>query len=195
MIFSFYIRGKETGFGHRVGNAQRLLSKNKIAIALCGFLFLLCFGFVYYNTKILNKFDSDKEQENKQVEYERAYKKYEGLVQPRFYKYNYTIDLLPYQRSMKASIDAYARNISGMPIRELHFSLPQIPDSVKIIIPGIKLKLNDTRLGYRIYTLSKPMMPNDSILIKFDLSRITQGFENEVSFTPLTQNEIGRAHV
>jgi len=188
VIFSFYIRGKETGFGHRLRNAQRLLSKNKIAIAFCGFLFLLCFSFVYYNTKILNKFDSEKEQENKQVEYERSYKKYEGLVQPRFYRYNYTIDLMPYERSMKAVIEAYARNTSGQAIRELHFSLPQIPDSVKIMITGSKVKLNDTRLGYRIYTLNAPLMPNDSILIRFKVSRMTRGFENEVSFTQLTQN-------
>ncbi len=188
VIFSFYIRGKETGFGHRLRNAQQLLSKNKIAIAFCGFLFLLCFGFVYYNTKILNKFDSDKEQENKQVEYERTYKKYEGMVQPRFYKYNYTIDLMPYERSMKADVEAYARNTSGQPIRELHFSLPQIPDSVKIMIPGSKMKLNDTRLGYRIYTLASPMLPKDSILIRFNVSRMTRGFENEVTFTQLTQN-------
>ncbi|MEI6681100.1 MAG: M1 family aminopeptidase [Bacteroidota bacterium] len=188
VIFSFYIRGKETGFGHRLRNTQRLLSKNKIAIAFCGCLFLLCFGFVYYNTKILNKFDSEKEQENKQVDYERTYKKYEGLVQPRFYGYNYTIDLMPYERSMKAVVEACARNTSGQPIRELHFSLPQIPDSVKVLIPGSKMKLNDTRLGYRIYTLARPLLPNDTILIRFEVSRMTRGFENEVTFTQLTQN-------
>ena len=188
VIFSFYIRGKETGFGHRFANAKQLLNKNKIAIGLCAFVFVLCCSFMYYNTKILNKYDSDKEQENKQVDYEKTYKKYEQLIQPRFYKYNYNIDLMPYERSMKANVEAWARNVSNQPIAELHFTLSQIPDSVRISIDGSKMKLNDTRLNYRIYSLAKPLQPNDSILIKFDVSRITKGFENEVSFTQLTQN-------
>lgn len=110
------------------------------------------------------------------------------MVQPCFYKYNYTLVLMPYERSMKASIDRWARNISSQPINELHFNLPLIPDTVNITIAGSKLKLNDTRLHYRIYTLDVPLQPTNSVLIRFDLSRITKGFENEVSFTQLTQN-------
>ena len=188
IIFAFYTRGKETGFKHRMYNAKYLLSKNKIAIGLCAFLFVLCSGFVFYNTKVLNKYDSEKDAENKQVDYEKTYKKYEHLVQPRFYKFSYAIDIMPYERSMKASIDAWARNVSNQPIKELHFTLPQIPDSVIITINGTKLTTDDTRLSYRIYTLATPLLPHDSVLIKFDVSRITKGFENEVSFTQLTQN-------
>jgi len=188
VIFAFYIRGKETGFRHRLSQAKMLLSKKKMAIGLTAVVFIMCGGFVYYNTKVFNKYDSEKEQENKQVEYEKLYKKYQHIAQPRFYKYNYTIDLMPYQRSMTASVEAWAKNISNQPIIELHFTMPQIPDTVNITINGSKLKLNDTRLSYRIYTLTKPLQPNDSISIKFDLSKITKGFENEVSFTQLTQN-------
>ena len=188
LIYAFYIRGEEAGFLKRSFQAKYLLSKNKTAIWLTILAFILCSGFVYYNTKVLNKYDSEKEQENKQVDYEKSYKKYEHLVQPRFYKYDYVIDLMPYERSMKASIDAWARNISNQPITELHFTMPQIPDSVNVIIKGSTLKLDDTRLDYRIYALAAPLKPNDSIQIRFDVSRITRGFENEVSFTQLTQN-------
>jgi ABC-2 type transport system permease protein len=188
VIFAFYIRGKETGFKYRLGNAKQLVSKNKLALAVCTILFVLCGSFVYYNTKVLNKYDSEKEQEAKQVAYEKTYKKYESLIQPRFYKYNYEIDLMPAERSMQATIEAWAKNISNQPVSELHFTMPQIPDSVNIRIPGSTLKLNDTYVNYRIYTLAKPLQPNDSIRVIFYVSRISKGFENEVSFTQLTQN-------
>ncbi len=188
VVFSFYIRGMESGFGHRTRNSGSLLMKYKVPLAISGILFVLCSSFVYYNTKILNKYDSEKELESKQADYERAYKKYEHIAQPRFYKYTYNIDLMPYQRSMKAVVEAWARNISGQPVSELHFTLPQVPDSIKIILPGSRLKLNDTRLGYRIYSLAKPIRPHDSVLVTVAVSRITRGFENEVSFTQLTQN-------
>ena len=188
VIYAFYIRGEEISFLKRSVKSKFVLLKNKNAILIIAFAFLLCSGFVYRNTKILNKYDSEKEQENKQVEYEKSYKQYEHLVQPRFYKYDYAIDLMPYQRSMKATVNAWARNISNQSIAELHFTMPQIPDSVYITIKGSTLKLKDTRLDYRIYTLAAPLQPNDSVLIRFDVSRITRGFENEVSFTQLTQN-------
>ena len=188
VIYAFYIRGEEIGFLKRSNNAKFIFSKNKAAIWLTVLAFILCSGFVYHNTKILNKYDSEKEQENKQVDYEKSYKQYEHLVQPRFYKYDYAIDLMPNERSMKASIDAWARNISSQPITELHFTMPQIPDSVNISIKGSTLKLKDSRLDYRIYKLANPLQPNDSVQIRFDVSRITRGFENEVSFTQLTQN-------
>lgn len=188
VIFSFYVRGKETGMKHRLAQAGFLLKKNKLAMSISALVFVVCCSFMYYNTKVLNKYYSEKETENMQVSYEKKYKQYEHLVQPRFYKYNYKIDLMPYERSMKANVEAWARNISNQPITELHFTLPQIPDSVKILIDGSTLKLNDTVLAYRIYTLAKPLQPNDSLLIRFELSRITKGFENEVSFTQLTQN-------
>lgn len=188
VIFAFYIRGEEIGFVKRSVNAKIVLFKNRAAIGLTTVFFVICCGFVYYNTKILNKYDSEKEQENKQVDYEKSYKKFEHLIQPRFYKYDYAIDLMPYQRSMKATINAWARNISSEAISELHFTMPFIPDSVNITIKGGTLKLTDTRLNYRIYSLNAPLQPNDSVLIRFDVSRITKGFENEVSFTQLTQN-------
>jgi ABC-2 type transport system permease protein len=188
ITYAWFIRGKEFGFRNRLNTAKISLWNNRIVIPSFALLFLICAGFVYYNTKVLNHYDSPEAQENKQVAYEKTYKKYEHLIQPRFYKFNYAIDLMPYERSMKANIEAWARNISDKPISELHFTMPQLTDSVKIVIAGSKLKLRDNRLMYRIFSLDKPLQPGDSIKINIDLWKIQRGFENEVSFTQLTQN-------
>ncbi len=188
ITFTFYLRGKEYGFKHRLKTSQSLLWKNKLFVSALLLVFVVCGSFVYYNTKVLNRFDSPKESERKQVDYEKFYKKYEHIAQPRFYKFNYVIDLMPQQRSLKAMVDAWARNISGKPISEIHFTMPQVTDSVKITISGSKLKLCDYKLNYRIYSLDKPLQPGDSMHIRVDVSRLTKGFENEVSFTQLTQN-------
>lgn len=188
VIVAFYVRGKEPQFHYRWANAKVQFGRNKIAIALSVLAFILCGSFVYYNTKVLNTYDSSKEQENMQVDYEKKYKKFENLIQPRFYKFNYTIDIMPEERSMTAKVEAWAKNKSDGPIQELHFTMPQLTDSVKISIPGAKLKLKDSRLKYQIYTLAKSLQPNDSIRITIDLKKLTKGFENEVSFTQLTQN-------
>lgn len=188
VITAFFIRGKEEQFKYRWVNAKVQFGKNKILIAISILAFMLCSSFVYYNTKVLNTYDSSKEQENKQVDYEKKYKKFEHVIQPRFYKLNYTIDLIPEERSMTAKIEAWAKNKSNKPIEELHFTMPQLTDSLKISIDGAKLKLKDSPLKYQIYTLNKPLLPNDSIKININLWKLNKGFENEVSFTQLTQN-------
>jgi ABC-type transport system involved in multi-copper enzyme maturation permease subunit len=188
VIIAFFIRGKEPQFKYRWVNAKLQFRKNITPIALSLLAFILCGSFVFYNTKVLNTYDSSKEEENKQVDYEKKYKKFEHLAQPRFYKFNYTIDIIPEERSMIAKVEAWAKNKSNMPIQELHFTMPQLTDSIKISISGAKLKLKDSRLNYRIYTLEKPLAPNDSIKINVDLWKLSKGFENQVSFTQLTQN-------
>jgi len=188
IAFTFFIRGKEYGFLSRLKTSHILLWKNSLAGFALVLVFVLCGGFVYYNTKVLNSYDSPKESENKQADYEKTYKKYENILQPRYTNLNYHIDLMPYQRSMTVYVEAWAKNISDSAINELHFTMPQLTDSVHITINESKLKLRDNRLKYRIYSLNKPLLPKDSLLIKVELWSISRGFENEVSFTQLTQN-------
>ena len=188
ITYTFFIRGKEQEFKYRLRTAFVSVKSNKTALFIFIGLFAVCGSFVYYNTNVLNTYDTSKESENKSVEYEKTYKKYENLVQPRYFKLNYIINLMPYQRSMTANIEAWARNISDKPINEIHFTMPQISDSIQITIAGSKIKTRDNRLGYRIYSLDASLQPKDSILIRIDLWKLSKGFENEVSFTQLTQN-------
>jgi ABC-2 type transport system permease protein len=188
IIIAFYIRGKESEFKNRLVAAKNNLYKNKVGFGISILAFALCSGFVYYNTKVLNTYDSTDQTEKNQVAYEKKYKKYENLTQPKFYKFEYNIDLIPENRSFKANVSAWVRNISNKTINELHFNMPLLTDTLRIEILGAKMKLNDDKLRYQIYTLAKPLQPNDSLKINFVLATQTKGFENEVTFTQLTQN-------
>jgi ABC-type transport system involved in multi-copper enzyme maturation permease subunit len=188
MVLAFYVRGKEVDFKHRFHAARLQFKKSKVGLAIGVLAFMLCGSFVFYNTKVLNTYESSDEVENSQVNYETKYKKYEKLNQPRFYKFNYAIDIFPSERNMHAKVEAWAKNKSNKPISELHFTLPLLSDSITLTVPNSKLTLKDDDLNYRIYKLNKPLASNDSIKITVNLVSITKGFENEVSFTQLTQN-------
>lgn len=188
LIYAFYTRGKEMAFGKRLKEARYTLARNGLVLSGSVILFMGCAGFVYYNTKVLNTYQSEDEEEQMQIGYENSYKKYEHIPQPRFYKLNYTIDIMPYERNLKVGIDAWAVNKSGKEIKDIHFTIPGALDSITISIDGATLKLRDNKLYYRIYTLAKPMAPGDSIRISIQAHKNTVGFENQVSFTQLTQN-------
>jgi ABC-type transport system involved in multi-copper enzyme maturation permease subunit len=188
VINAFFIRGKETDFKTRWNNAKTQFKASKIGLLFAIIAFVVCGGFVYYNTKVLNTYDSPETAENNQVNYEKQFKKYQNLAQPKYTDFTYNIDIFPAERSLKVKIESWVKNKTTQPITEIHFTMPSLSDSINVIIPKAKLKLNDKVLKYRIYSLSKPLMPNDSIKINYELENITKGFENEVSFKSLTQN-------
>jgi len=188
LVFAFYIRGKEENFKFRWKMALASLKKNKIILTFFLIVFLACGRFVFYNTQVLNKYNSSDEEERRQVDYEKKYKKFEKIAQPRFYKIDYSIDIMPEERCLIARTSAWIRNGSVKKIEKLFFTMPTLSDSLVISIPGGTLNLRDEKSGFRIYKLEKPMKQGDSLLIRFDNFQFTKGFENDVSFTQLTQN-------
>jgi ABC-2 type transport system permease protein len=188
LINAFFIRGKETDFKSRWNYAKMQLNTSKVGLSFAIIAFVVCGGFVYYNTKVLNHYDSPDTAENNQVNYEKQFKKYQNLAQPKYIDFKYDIDIFPDERSLKVKIQAWVKNKTTQPITEIHLTIPVLSDRIDVIIPNAKLKLNDKVLRYRIYSLSNPLLPNDSIKINYQLENITKGFENEVSFTQLTQN-------
>ena len=151
---------------------------------------MLTGGWIYYNTAVLNTYTSSKEREQIRMNYELTYKQYEGIVQPRWVHFDYEIDIHPYERDLFVRAAAVVVNKSDVAIDSLHFTLPGAvrPENIQINIPGATLTLDDARHGYRIYTLSEPLMPGDSLAIEVRSEIVTRGFENEVSFASLTQN-------
>lgn len=188
MVYAWFVRGRETGVKARWQNSILVLGRNRYAGLGLLSVFLVCAGFVFYNTKIINTYESPKEQERRGVDYEKTYKKFEHIAQPRFYKLSFNIDLMPESRGITAGIDAWARNITDSTISEIHFTIPPLSDNMRVTIEGSTLKMRDDRLRYRIYSLAKPMLPGDSVLIRLDLERIPRGFENKVTFLELTRN-------
>ncbi len=188
LMRAFFIRGRETNFKKRMLVALSYLRLVKWQWGLLIVFFVSCGSFIYYNTHILNTSVSEKDKEQEQVDYERTFKMYEGLNQPRYYRHHFNLHIFPESRSLEARIISMARNISNEPIYEIHFTLPSIPDSIKIITEKAAPKLINRKLNYRIYKLYRPLMPGDSIKFEFDIMKRNRGFENEVSFLQLTNN-------
>ncbi len=188
IVFAFYIRGRELKFKFRLSSALRNMRSNRMAIGVLFVLFLCCASFVYYNTKILNTYTSSDEVENRLERYERQYKKYEQIAQPKIISVNYTIDLMPYERNLFSKAELWLKNKTKEDVREIHFTMPLSIDSVTIEIKEAKLKLRDNDLKYRIYQLNNALKPGDSLKLIVNSIVINKGFENEVSFTSLTHN-------
>jgi len=186
--YAFAIRGKEATMPQRLREAGSRLRRRSLAIGGVAALFVLTGGFVFYNTQVLNTYKTPDTNTAEQKAYELTYKKYEGMAKPKWVDLTYHLNIYPERRALYSLVHAVAVNATAESISEIHFTVPETMDTMAIDIPGARLTTFDKRLSYRIYTLGSPLHPGDSLRMTITASKVTRGFENEVSFTELTEN-------
>lgn len=185
---AFWVRGRNTAFKSRMATASARLNGplGKVLIVLL-IIWAGTGAFVFYNTKILNTYKTEDQIKKLQAEYEKTYKKYENIDQPRVTDVKFEISLYPESRTLHSICTQWIKNKSATVIDSLHFSLPNQVE-VKIKVPGSKLVLNDSLHNYQIYRLTNSMQPGDSIQIVVNSDYEPKGFENEVRFTSVVSN-------
>jgi hypothetical protein len=60
--------------------------------------FILTGGFIFYNTNILNEYHTSRYQEKAQIRFEKAFKRYENMAQPRITEVDLRVDMYPSPR-------------------------------------------------------------------------------------------------
>jgi hypothetical protein len=184
----FWPRGKSLVWRERWRNAGlRFHGAWRPASVLCLLAFLGVGGWIFYNTKVLNTVLGPKDIEHRQVDYEKTYKPFAKLEQPRVRAAKYGIDIYPEERQLELRVEETIENPYSKPLDEIHFTLDRQYDN-SIEIPGASLVKDDKRLEYRIYKFSPALQPNESRVIRFIVKSKTRGFENEVSNTALVEN-------
>jgi ABC-2 type transport system permease protein len=80
----FLVRGQVHSWRARLRLARARVTPGWLAVAGAALLvYLGLFAFIRYNTHVLHEFRDEDDQKALQAEYERSYKQYEGLAQPR----------------------------------------------------------------------------------------------------------------
>ena len=184
----FWLRGSESSIKIRLKLAK--LRYKKLMITVSG-LVTICFFisgcYIYYNTHILNEFKLKKDLETKKAGYEKTYKKYALLPQPRITDIKADVDIYPAERDFDIRGTYILKNKTAVPIDSIHFSIDDEMIINSFTLPGSKQVLEDKN-GYYIYELTKSLQPQDSIVFKFDLSYKTSGFVNQNPNTDIVKN-------
>ncbi|MFY9310815.1 MAG: M1 family aminopeptidase [Bacteroidia bacterium] len=185
-----WVRGKEKGFRARLRIAKPLFNaKAKLFISLGILIFLLSGGFIYYNTNILNKNISSKEQEKLQAEFEKKYKYYARTPQPRIVAANWNVDIFPEKHGVSASGYYFLKNKTSKSIDTLFINiLDEITTEELIFSEPFSLLEENKTLGVLIYKLSTPLSPGDSIRMSMKLNYFPKGFKNSEAGTAIVDN-------
>ena len=187
VAYLFLVRGNDTTMRWRGHLAKARLrgSWSLAAVAVGGWLVMA--GFGYYNTKVLNTYQTSDEAEDEQVRYETTYKRYEHMVQPHYTDVEFNIDLDPENRVIAYTADIVLLNKSNEAIDTLYLNVPHRME-VKLDIPNGELVLNDEKLDQRMYRLSPALAAGSSIKVKVTGGWHAKGFENRTEFSGLVSN-------
>lgn len=183
----YWVRGREVGFQIRSIIARRRLPVMRPVLLALVSAWLICGGWLFYNTKVLNTFMTSDEGEKLSVDYEKLYKKYEGRPQPRVISLDYDIQLYPEKRALDVSCKQWVKNKTGSVIDTIFFTMSPSFEG-KINLPGSKELLLDTVHNFAMYRLGKPLLPGDSMEMTMSMKYFAEGIENEVSVTSIVDN-------
>jgi hypothetical protein len=180
-------RGKESGWRKRLAlGGQEWKNYRTVGLALLA-VWLCTAGFVFYNTKMLNKPVGTNTQEKRMARYENEYKRYQGMAQPRIFEVKYDIRIFPETRAYEADGQMWVRNLHARPLDSLFVHIPSQGD-FKFETPRLALLHNDSTLYLRFYKISPALAPGDSMLLNFNTVYHAKGFENQLSNTSIMQN-------
>ncbi|MEM9982012.1 MAG: hypothetical protein AAF734_05915, partial [Bacteroidota bacterium] len=181
-------RGSSNRLKDRLGAAKaNFKGKTAISFAAVFALWLAVAGNVYYNSQVLNPYKTSDELEQQAADYEKTYKKYQGIPQPVITEAKHYLDIFPKERDLYVKVDLMMKNPHATPIKDLHFNVfEEIETSIDI--PGATLTMDDEDFGYQIYTLDQPMMPGDSFVVHIESEFISKGFENGTPNTQVIRN-------
>ena len=175
-----WVRGTEGALRQRLQIARQRFGKavlSAFALFLVAFLGTGC--YIYYNTNILNDYRTTKQNEKRQADAEKKYKKYEHIAKPRITAIKADVQIFPERRAVDIRGEYTMVNKTGQPLRELHVSTnPQTLTRWKYDIPGARVKSDDPEFGYRIYTLDQPLAPGATMPFRFEVGYEAKGFPN-----------------
>jgi len=171
-------RGTSLAWKDRLKTAKLRLRSTPLRVTLAAALlaFVGSGGWIFYNTNVLNEYVPGDLAKQRQADYEKAYRKYIDLPQPRITDIRANVDIFPEARSVAISGRYRMVNLTSKPIADLHVTINPELDDIRVDFPAHTLVESDPVSGYRIYRLDEPLAPGAGMDLEFGYSSSPDGF-------------------
>lgn len=189
LAYALWRRGALATLRSRVPQLRRRLRGPALGLLGAGVLATAASGaFIFYNTNVLNRYQTEEEREARTARFEKQYLQYETLVQPRVT--TVTLDVQLYPREARAVTRGRYRleNRSAAPIATLHVNYSDRLRLDALEFPGATLERDDTDLHYRIYRLEPALAPGEARELAFVSTLEERGFPNGAPLTRIVAN-------
>lgn len=185
----FWPRGCNAELGSRMQLARRNLSLPVLASFGLGLaMFAGAGALLYYNLQVANDFQTTFEQDETRAQYERRYKQFAAVPQPRITEARLAVDIMPKQRRLLVKGRYQLENKGMQPIAELFVHQDRAATMQLRFSEQVRLLLSDQERGFRAYKLVKPLQPGARMALEFDLEFAPKGVLGLGMDTPVLAN-------
>jgi ABC-2 type transport system permease protein len=171
-------RGSDDAWPARLRLARQRSPRLIPAAAL---FFLIATGsgiWYFYNAHVLNEYLTAKGRRNIQATYERDFKKYENIPQPKVIAVDSNIDIYPERRSFSGNGHFILQNKTTQPISQIHITNQRQSVSEVHFDRPFHIVSSSPRALYTIYQLDTPLAPGDKLGMTFNVGYTSRGFKD-----------------
>jgi ABC-type transport system involved in multi-copper enzyme maturation permease subunit len=157
---------------------SRLKNGSGVALAVSLVLFGVTGGWIFYNTNILNKYEASDVAMDKQARYEKLYRQYKDLPQPKVTDIRADVAIFPAERRVRIDGHYLLQNKTASALDTLR--LQTDPDVVTgwSNLPAHQVMLDDRTLGFAILRLNEALAPGATLDLAFSVDVSNPGFTN-----------------
>lgn len=189
-----WARGTDDAWKSRFKLAAQRANWRPLVILGGAFAVFALMGFsIYNNVSVKNSYVGTDATQDMRERYERTYRRYRGMNQPKITAVDYAIDLFPKERAADGLGTFAIRNVGDAPIDTILLETSygeKVFNIETFTIGGQALELvkadNDANLS--IYTLSPALQPGDSSVMVMEVRLDYQGYPNEGSQSAVVEN-------
>ncbi len=176
---AFWQRGLALGGLARFTAALRKLRGTAgVALALSLAAWGAAGGWIFYNTNVLNSYQSDEAVLDAQADYEKLYRMTLGLPQPSLTSVRANVDIFPAERRVSIKGHYQLKNKTAAPIDTLHFQTDVNAVTTIDRLPAHHVATDDRRFGFKIVKLDQPLAPGATMAFDFTVQVSNAGFTN-----------------
>jgi len=188
LSIAFSRRGAEDTWASRMKQAKQRLPGLMPALAICAVVTVGSGAWFYYNAHVLNEFLTTKQQRDIQARYEKDFKKYEYMPQPKVIAVDTNLDLDPYHRSFSGTGHFVLQNKTPNPISQVHITDQMQSVSEVHFDRPFHLVSSTARDQYSIYQLDTPLAPGEKVNMTFKVGYQSHGFRDNNERPELAYN-------
>jgi len=171
-------RGAEDSLRARAHLAFRLAPRLAPLALLFAVIAIGAGSWYFYNAHVLNEYLDSKARRDIQADYERKFKQYENLLQPKVTAVDAAINIYPDRRSFDGSVRLTLQNKTNQPITQIHLTdQKQSVTNVHFDRPFHRLS-SAARNLYSIYALEQPLAPGETLTFTCNVGHQTRGFRD-----------------
>jgi ABC-type transport system involved in multi-copper enzyme maturation permease subunit len=176
----FARRGTDRGWSVRWRQGRaRMRAPLVLATFGCLAAFIAIGGYLYYDARVVNTdFTPRRANEAKWARYEKEFKQYETLPQPKITAVDVAVDIVPERAAITATGTYTVVNQSSQPIPAVHvLDAGRTLRQLSFDRPFKEARF-DQELRYHIYQFAEPLAPGETVHLHFTAGHENHGFQD-----------------